>query len=442
MTTAATTKLLSGLHRIGQSQAVRWWLLVAITVTLPFTMLFNSFLIILLAAHWLLEGRFREKLQRLRQQPLALGWMALYVLHLLGMFYTTDLLRGKGDLEAKLTLFVMPLLLASVPPLARQQVRRLTYLFVGACTVGALYALVRAGLAYLGDGSTDHFFYHQLSGFIGIHSIYLSIYVSFCLFVPADFLLRHRGGGPSRLKWGAGLLMLLFTAIIILLSSKTMILLTVVYLNVFLVLHAAEGRRRYVFGAVVTANVLLGAALLSLPFVRERFRNALDTDFSYMRQGEYEFYYTGISLRVAIWKVCTDIVREQGAWLWGVGTGDGQPLLDAKYHAYGFYTGNAALDDHGILGYNAHNQYIQFLLSVGLLGLGGFLALLVPSVRLGVRSGQHLLVMLLVLLAVSCLTESVLCRQKGVVFFMLFYCLYAFHSASQSSIAHPRTSRL
>jgi hypothetical protein len=58
MTTAATTKLFSGLHRIGQSESVRWWLLVAITVTLPFTMLFNSFLIILLGAHWLLEGRF------------------------------------------------------------------------------------------------------------------------------------------------------------------------------------------------------------------------------------------------------------------------------------------------------------------------------------------------------------------------------------------------
>ncbi len=439
MTTAATTKLFSGLHRIGQSQSVRWWLLVAITVTLPFTMLFNSFLIILLGAHWLLEGRFREKLQRLGQQPLALAWMAFYLLHLLGMLYTTDLDAGKRDMEAKLSFFVLPLLLGSVRPLARQQVRRLTYLFVAACAVGTLYALVRAGLAYLGDGNAEHFFYHELSGFIGMHGIYFAIYVSFCLFVSADFLIRHRGEGSSRLTWGAGLLMLLFSVTIILLSSKTMILLLVVYLNVFLVLYAAKGRRRYMLGAVVAANVLLGAALLSLPFVRERFRNALNTDFSYMRQGEYEFYYTGISMRVAIWKVCTDIIREQGTWLWGVGTGDGQLLLDEKYHAYGFYTGNPALNDRGILGFNAHNQYVQFLLSVGLLGLGGFLALLVLSMRLAVRSGQHLPAMLLVLLAVSCLTESVLCRQKGVVFFMLFYCLYTFHSVSQSSIAHSRT---
>jgi O-antigen ligase len=439
MTTAATTKLLSGLNRIGQSPSVRWWLLVAIVVTMPFTMLFNSFLIILLAAHWLLEGRFREKLQRLRQQPLALGWMAFYLLHLLGMLYTTDLGAGKADMEAKLTLFVLPLLLGSVPPLGRQRVRRLTYLFVAACTVGILYALVRAGLAYLGDGNADHFFYHKLSGFIGIHGIYLAIYASFCLFVPADYLIRHRGEGPSRLKWGAGLLLLLFTVVVILLSSRTMIFLLVVYLNVFVVLYAAEGRRRYVFGAVVAANVLLGAALFSLPFVRERFRNALTTDFSYMRQGEYEFYYTGVSLRVAIWKVCSDIIREQRTLLWGVGTGDSQQLLDEKYHAYGFYTGNPFLNDRGILGYNAHNQYLQFLLTLGLVGLGGFLALLVVPMRLAVRSGQHLPAMLLVLLAVSCLTESVLCRQKGVVFFMLFYCLYTFHSASQSSIAHPRT---
>ena len=432
------TKFLSRLSRIGQSQSVRWWLLVAITVTLPFTMLFNSYLIILLTAHWLVEGHFREKLQRLRHQPLALAWMAFYVLHLLGMLYTTDLGRGKGDLEAKFSFFVLPLLLGSVPPLARQQVRRLTYLFVGACTLGILYALGRAALAYLNDGNTDHFFYHKLSGFMGIHGIYFAIYVSFCLFVPADFLLQHRGEGPSRLKWGAGLLMLLFTVVIILLSSKTMIILVVVYLNVFLVLYAIKGRRNVV-GAVVVVNVLFGAALLSLPFVRERFHNALHSDyFDYKRQNDYEFYYTGVSLRIAIWRVCVDIVQEQRAWFWGVGTGDGQQMLDEKYEAYGFYTGNATLSDRGVLGYNAHNQYLQFLLSVGLLGLGGFLALLVLTMQVVVRSGQHLLLMLLVLLSVSSLTESVLCRQKGVVFFMLFYCLYIFHSAYQSSTAKSR----
>ena len=436
MAIPATNTLFLALTRLGRSQSVRLWLLVVIAATLPFALLFNSFLIILLGVQWLLEGRFREKYQRLRQHPLALAWMAFYVLHLFGMLYTTDLASGKGDLEVKLSFLVLPLLLGSVAPLARQHVRWITYAFVAASTAVAFYCLGRAGLAYLRDGNTNHFFYHDLGNFVGIHAVYFAVYLTFCLFVLADYLIRHRGEGHSRARWGAGLLMLLFTAVIILLSSKTLILLLVVYLNVFLVLYASRGRRRYVFGAMVAANVLIGTALFSLPFVRERFHNALTTDFSYLRQGEYEFYYTGVSLRVAIWKVCLDIVRERRAWLWGVGTGDGQPLLDDKYHAYGFYTGDAT--DHGILGYNAHNQYMQFLLSVGLLGLVTFLALLVLSVRLAVRSDQHLLTALLVLLAVSCLTESVLCRQKGVVFFMLFYCLYTFHSASQSSIA-PRT---
>lgn len=438
MAISATNTLFSGLTRLGRSQPVRLWLLAAIAVTLPFALLFNSFLIILLGAQWLLEGRFREKLQRLRQHPLALAWMAFYVLHLLGMLYTVDFGSGKSDLEAKLSFLVLPLMLGSMAPLARQHVQWITYAFVAACTAAALYCLGRAGLAYRHDGNTEHFFYHHLGLFIGLHAVYFAVYLSFCLFVLADFLVRHRGKGHSRARWGAGLLMLLLTAVIILLSSKTVIILLAVYLNAFVVLYAARGRRRYVLGAVVVANVLLGAALFSLPFVRERFRNALNTDFDYMRQGEYEFYYTGISLRVAIWKVCADILRERRAWLWGVGTGDGQMLLDDKYRAYGFYTGNPALNDTGVLGFNAHSQYVQFLLSVGLAGLAGFLVLLVLSGRAAVQSGQYLLMALLVLLAVSCLTESVLCRQKGVVFFLLFYCLYAFHFASQSSTAQSR----
>jgi O-antigen ligase len=156
---------------------------------------------------------------------------------------------------------------------------------------------------------------------------------------------------------------------------------------------------------------------------------------SYIKQGNYDFYYTGVSLRIAIWKVCTDILREKRAWLWGVGTGDGQMLLDEKYRAYGFYTGNAAYNDTGVMGFNAHNQYMEFLLCVGLAGLAAFLALLVGSGRAAMQSGQYPLAALLVLLAVSCLTESMFCRQKGVVFFMLFYCLYAFHSETRPPLA-------
>jgi hypothetical protein len=79
----------------------------------------------------------------------------------------------------------------------------------------------------------------------------------------------------------------------------------------------------------------------------------------------------------------------------------------------------------GFIDYNAHNQFFQFLIALGALGLIWFLGILTFLFMKSIREHRTVLTFLLMLFSSFCLTESALCAQKGIVFFMFFASLLA-----------------
>ncbi|RMG66540.1 MAG: hypothetical protein D6722_14780, partial [Bacteroidetes bacterium] len=76
-------------------------------------------------------------------------------------------------------------------------------------------------------------------------------------------------------------------------------------------------------------------------------------------------------------------------------------------------------------GMNAHNQYLQTALEIGLPGLGLWLLCLGTFLWLAFRRRDSLLAGMVLLFAVSCLGEAMLNRQLETAFFMLFASLLA-----------------
>ena len=64
--------------------------------------------------NWLLSGQFQNKLKRLIN-PLTIIYSSVYFIHLIGLLYSTNIAEGWRDVETKLTLFLFPLLLFSIP---------------------------------------------------------------------------------------------------------------------------------------------------------------------------------------------------------------------------------------------------------------------------------------------------------------------------------------
>ena len=64
---------------------------------------------IVLACVWVLEGGFIKKAQRLWDRKWPLILVLIYLMHVLGMLYSTDIEFGLHDLRIKLPMLMFPI---------------------------------------------------------------------------------------------------------------------------------------------------------------------------------------------------------------------------------------------------------------------------------------------------------------------------------------------
>ena len=99
----------------------------------PFMMGASQFF---LMAVWLFMGDpVKLKLQRFIHNRVALVMASLYLLHLVGLVYTSDFAYAFKDLRVKLPLLILPVVLSSVKPLDRKRFDLLMLLYVASVFV-------------------------------------------------------------------------------------------------------------------------------------------------------------------------------------------------------------------------------------------------------------------------------------------------------------------
>lgn len=92
---------------------------------------------IVLAANWVLEGNFKHKLQSLKSNTVFWLLIALYLLHVTGMLYTSQTQSGLNDLRNKLPLLVLPILFFSTKPLSVKEFKTVFFCFFSGVIVSA-----------------------------------------------------------------------------------------------------------------------------------------------------------------------------------------------------------------------------------------------------------------------------------------------------------------
>jgi O-antigen ligase len=81
------------------------------------------------------------------------------------------------------------------------------------------------------------------------------------------------------------------------------------------------------------------------------------------------------------------------------------------------YTGIPGSPNHGYLGYNTHNQFLEALLQTGIIGLICFMMICFEMIRMAVKQENRLLSALVLLLLAYTFNESVFETQYGLVLF-------------------------
>jgi hypothetical protein len=75
----------------------------------------------ILLGNWLLEGNFKDKWLRLKSNKVFWVLSSLFIIHVIGLFYTTDLKAGWDDVRTKIPLMFLSLIFFSSSPLRKKE---------------------------------------------------------------------------------------------------------------------------------------------------------------------------------------------------------------------------------------------------------------------------------------------------------------------------------
>ncbi len=404
-----------------------WWLLV---VTLPMTTPVTSFFNLLLAVVWLADLRFAEKWERLKCARWVIPFLLFFALHLLGVAYSENIGVGFFEVEKKLAFLSLPVIAASGRPLTISDFNFFSKSFIYSCLSVVVLSFIFIGASVMSntlpaslnfdtytneqfhalnpsDSSVwEYFSYITIGDWIDMHPAYFSMYIIFCMAILAQKMFDE-----MRMNYLSLAMLGAFTLFIGLLSSRMAIVsyaLVLLYLTIF---NLSE-KKDFKITVVPVVFIFLLSGLIWINPV-SRFRILQEPLHTSYRVDPSATHWNSVSYRLLEWSASLNELKN--SWLTGVGTGDGQAALQRYYSRYG--------PGVMILNYNAHNQYLQTTLELGLGGL--FLLVLCiyrPVFTLAQRYPVHIAFVLL--FGLMCITESVLARQKGIVFFAMFQSLF------------------
>lgn len=403
--------MITPLYSENLAAKICYYSLLYFVVALPFQLVWfpPTLGIIGVMAGWFFSFRFKEKWQRLRSNLPALLSIALFLLALLGLTYSSNADEGSKDVVVKISLLLFPVSLGSLPHFKPKWIKNALLTFAVTTSLSALILLARA--TWLGWSEITHqdFVIYRM---ISVH--YFSMYCSFAFFIFLYYLVREKFSKGAL----AASLMAMAVLLIAIMFSAARIQLLVLATSSFIFLgwiFARKGQwgKMLVFQMLFTL-VLVAAALL-IPGTKQR---VVDTYHEWQAyQGESEIYQT--NHRVFIWKDALKVIGEN---LWtGTGTGAANDALhdklkdeDAQFWiGYTPYT----LGDKV---YNYHNSFLQHFATWGITGFALLLSLFAAPLF---RKASFISYLFLWIFFVSILTESMLMRQAGTLFFASFYAL-------------------
>lgn len=392
--------------------------IIAVSVSVFFPIKYSSIIIIIALLHTIYKGHLVTRLKQLWVNKFAVIILALFVLQVISALTSNNLQEGLAILERRLAFVLFPFLLAQYWP--AQSIKRICFGFVIACNIALLYCVSVAASNFLHTKNSSVFFYHNLSQVIQLNAIYFSVYCVFSLFV----LLVYFNQIPFKFKYLVYTSCTFLVTGVLLLSSKNLLF---VLLAGAVAITMQKSISQYKSKVALACLLFPVLAVFFIKPIKNRFMLEVNANMQVvnMQQFKYDTPFTGLTLRLVIWKICIEILNEKKAWIQGVGIGDFQDLINEKYREKGIYSGNKDLGDTGYIGYGPHNQWIEILLSTGLIGFLFFIWAIIILIKNSLNS-KAILPPLFTLIFISVsFTECVLSTNKGIIYFMFFMFLFS-----------------
>ena len=410
--------------------------LVLIMVSIPLKLGINNvFLGVFIASIFINKPKINKiNFLNLLMPVLLFSWMCL------SYFWSIDASRTLHAIPKGIVLLVLPLAFFFFSIIPAQKLKALQ-LYSYSIVFFAFYFLAKAFIRYLITQDNQVFFYHGENDddYGLVPKLLNAIHVS--VFVAIAFFYFFTNEIKSKLNTLFSLFLFTF---IILLSSKNIILVVVVLSGIYLIFYSKIANRMRLRNVTILLTILV--LLFSVGKIKERFQLEFQTNSSKslssnvikgLPEGVHNIsiyeawnnktftpndFFPGTAFRVYQARLFFEFLKEEPILWTGFGLNASYKKLEEKGIQYNVFQGNNEVE--GYQKKNFHNQYIQAFAELGLIGFLLVIIILVINLKNALKSKDFVHIAFAILMISLFLTESFLWRQRGVVFFTLFYCLF------------------
>ncbi|MCK9163233.1 MAG: O-antigen ligase family protein [Bacteroidales bacterium] len=335
-----------------------------------------------------------------------------YSLHIIGLFYSSDKSEAIFDLQVKLPILILPLLFLFMPDkfLTKNYLFKYSIAIVIGLIINIFYCFTDGIIRSITNSSTliSEITYTKLSA--SLHPSYLSLFASVGLIlsyiIPLEEMFKIRSNMVRIIKIAIASIITFF--ILMLNSRSGLIVLTIAYIWIIYDMFFLR-KRRYQSIIILLIISISYIAIFNLNALSNRYNTAIEsiTETHTTNQGA-----NSMSQRKFIYGSSLNLILEKP--LFGQGTGDVRKSLNNLYEK-----NNVKFYSY----LNAHNQFIQTTIALGLIGLIIILLLFIIPIINIIKSREYYLIAIYLIIGFSFLFESMLDRSMGAYFFILIYIL-------------------
>ena len=376
-----------------------------LALSIPFTPILYFFVTPLLLILWLIEGEWKVKWNQMKESGTLIlaGALSLFwLINLIGLFYSTDLIKGFMRTYDKLPFLVYSLVFFTLQKNFYTEIKLHTLLkgFICATAIMLLICWSLAFVQFFKTGSTTFFYYTNFSHYFG-HPSYCALIVSvaFCVLY---FDYRNTTKSYQWLYAGA---MLFFAVSIYFLQSRSGIL-AFFFLLIFLLFYDLRRLRKRFWHTCCGLIFIVIFSATIIYFFPSRVGSLVDK-----MKTEHVETTTLLGARSEIWGIGYHLAMKN--IVWGIGTGypNGDYLSEKEQT---IINPNQSF-------INTHNQFLQTFLEHGILGLGVLVFMMVYSFYYAIKTKNYLLLMLVLGFFIHIFFESMFERGHGIITFCFFY---------------------
>ena len=358
--------------------------------------------------------------KNLRSKKVLFPLLLLFLLYASSLLFVTRLDVAVLSLTTKLSFFIFPLTGILMSTRFKIAIRGMKWGMIAASLFSMLFSLFRAIIT---EGSISGEAFHSNVYGLNMHPSYLAlIFIVACAFLWTE---KRNDGIMKLFKWGY--LGVVIVSLFYLRSLGAFVCVAVIFGGIPIWKALQIKNWKWLLTIPIYA-ILFYIGLQSSPRISNDV-NASLSKVSEWSESPSEFIDSNVNniesntVRLVVWTLSFDLIKNNAM---GVGLGDEDNYLCREYYREGY------------LGYaerhlNPHNQFLQTGISIGWIGLIVLIIVFISLIYYAYKTNSLALFIAALCISVSCLFESMLERQVGVIFLSIILLIVA--------LSHPSFSK-